>query len=304
MTPALRQGLTPCPASPLCPFTSRASARLPHPRHDPRQAPGLPRQRRHQPEAPGRDRRGHPVLRDRERQHPPRRALPERASHRGVRGDARNVARFINARQPGDHLHPRHHRGINLVAQSYGPRTEPRRRDRHDSDGAPFEHRALAARLRADRRPSARSRSTTPASWTSTRSTAARPIAPGSSPWFTSPTRSAPSIPSGAGRPGARARDPGAGRRRPGGPASPGRRPGARTATSSPSPGTSSSAHRHRRALRSGGAARRMPPYQGGGDMIATCHPRAVDLGPLPAKFEAGTPMIAEVVGSAPRSTT
>jgi cysteine desulfurase / selenocysteine lyase len=41
----------------------------------------------------------------------------------------------------------------------------------------------------------------------------------------------------------------------------------------------------------------RMPPYQGGGDMIASVTIEASTWATLPAKFEAGTPMIAEVIG-------
>ena len=41
----------------------------------------------------------------------------------------------------------------------------------------------------------------------------------------------------------------------------------------------------------------RMPPYQGGGDMISTVTLERSTWAPLPAKFEAGTPMIAQVVG-------
>jgi len=40
-----------------------------------------------------------------------------------------------------------------------------------------------------------------------------------------------------------------------------------------------------------------MPPYQGGGDMISTVTLQRSTWAPLPAKFEAGTPMIAEVIG-------
>ena len=40
-----------------------------------------------------------------------------------------------------------------------------------------------------------------------------------------------------------------------------------------------------------------MPPYQGGGDMIATVTLQRSTWASLPAKFEAGTPMIAEVMG-------
>jgi cysteine desulfurase/selenocysteine lyase len=41
----------------------------------------------------------------------------------------------------------------------------------------------------------------------------------------------------------------------------------------------------------------RMPPYQGGGDMIASVTIERSTWAPLPAKFEAGTPMIAGVIG-------
>jgi cysteine desulfurase / selenocysteine lyase len=41
----------------------------------------------------------------------------------------------------------------------------------------------------------------------------------------------------------------------------------------------------------------RMPPYQGGGDMIATVTLERSTWAALPAKFEAGTPMIAQVMG-------
>jgi cysteine desulfurase/selenocysteine lyase len=41
----------------------------------------------------------------------------------------------------------------------------------------------------------------------------------------------------------------------------------------------------------------RMPPHQGGGGMIATVTVERSTWAPLPAKFEAGTPMIAEAIG-------
>jgi cysteine desulfurase/selenocysteine lyase len=41
----------------------------------------------------------------------------------------------------------------------------------------------------------------------------------------------------------------------------------------------------------------RMPPYQGGGDMIASVSFEQSTWAPLPAKFEAGTPHIAGVIG-------
>ncbi|MFN8580484.1 MAG: cysteine desulfurase [Gemmatimonadaceae bacterium] len=44
----------------------------------------------------------------------------------------------------------------------------------------------------------------------------------------------------------------------------------------------------------------RMPPYQGGGDMIDTVTLEGTSYAPLPSKFEAGTPDIAAVVAFAP----
>ena len=43
----------------------------------------------------------------------------------------------------------------------------------------------------------------------------------------------------------------------------------------------------------------KMPPYQGGGDMIETVTFEKTTYAPLPAKFEAGTPAIAEAIGLA-----
>src|SRR5262249_623533 len=40
-----------------------------------------------------------------------------------------------------------------------------------------------------------------------------------------------------------------------------------------------------------------MPPYQGGGDMIASVSFEKTEFAKIPAKFEAGTPNIAGVVG-------
>jgi cysteine desulfurase/selenocysteine lyase len=40
-----------------------------------------------------------------------------------------------------------------------------------------------------------------------------------------------------------------------------------------------------------------MPPWQGGGDMIETVTLERTTFAPPPARFEAGTPMIAQVIG-------
>lgn len=45
------------------------------------------------------------------------------------------------------------------------------------------------------------------------------------------------------------------------------------------------------------GLLEKMPPYQGGGDMIDQVTLTSSTYQPLPLKFEAGTPMIAEVIG-------
>ena len=55
--------------------------------------------------------------------------------------------------------------------------------------------------------------------------------------------------------------------------------------------------HRHRNPIRQRRAAGPMPPCQGGGDMIETVTFDKTTYNVLPMKFEAGTPMIAEVIG-------
>ena len=40
-----------------------------------------------------------------------------------------------------------------------------------------------------------------------------------------------------------------------------------------------------------------MPPYQGGGDMVETVTFEKTTYQPPPLKFEAGTPMIAQIIG-------
>jgi selenocysteine lyase/cysteine desulfurase len=47
-----------------------------------------------------------------------------------------------------------------------------------------------------------------------------------------------------------------------------------------------------------------MPPYQGGGDMISSVSFAKTTYNKVPHKFEAGTPNIAGVIGSAPPWTT
>ena len=78
--------------------------------------------------------------------------LSERAT-KAYEGARHRVQRFINAREAREVIFTRGCTdGINLVAQSWG-RAEPAagRRDRAHLDGAPLQHRPVAARLRADR---------------------------------------------------------------------------------------------------------------------------------------------------------
>ena len=73
------------------------------------------------------------------------------------------VAAFLNAPSPRrDHLHPQHHRGaqpagVLVLERDHVPRrravpARPRRRDRRDRDGAPQQHRPVAAAGAAHRR--------------------------------------------------------------------------------------------------------------------------------------------------------
>ena len=74
------------------------------------------------------------ILRGRERQHPPRRALPERARHRGVRCGARAGGALPQRRVAGrDRLHPRHDRGHQPRRAELGPRRAPARATRSSS---------------------------------------------------------------------------------------------------------------------------------------------------------------------------
>ncbi len=88
-----------------------------------------------------------------ERQRPSRRPHAVGAGHRGVRGRAHRGGGLPRCRAHArDHLHPQRHRGHQPGGAELGP-GEPlgRRRGAHLGDGAPLEHRAVAARLRAHR---------------------------------------------------------------------------------------------------------------------------------------------------------
>ena len=115
------------------------------------------------------------LLRARQRQRPSRRAHAERARDRRVRRRAREGARVHQrARRSREIIFTRNAtESINLVARAWGDaNVRAGRRGAHHGDGAPLEHRAVAAAVRADRRDAARRadrRSRRAASWTSSR---------------------------------------------------------------------------------------------------------------------------------------
>ncbi len=213
---------------------------------------------------------------------------------------AQHVARFLNAPSRAEHrLHPRHHR----IDQSRRPELSAERSQpgdeilitamEHHSNIVPWQlvGRATGAVLRARRSPMR-------VSWISTPSTGCSTRALGSSPWLISPMRWAPSIPCGS-------------------------LPTLRTprecrvlvdgAQSAPHLGVDVQAldcdffacSGHKMYGPTGVGVlygreellERMPPWQGGGDMIASVTLERSTWAPVPAKFEAGTPMIAEVIG-------
>ena len=99
-------------------------------------------------------------------------------------------------------------------------------------------------------------------------------------------------------RDGARARHPGAGRRRAGRAAPASGRAGAGLRLLRLLRAQAVRADRHRRALRQEPQLlEAMPPYQGGGDMISSVTFEKTTYNALPYKFEAGTPDIAGAIG-------
>ena len=127
--------------------------------HGPRrQEARVPGQRGDLAEAAPGARRAERVLRAAQRQRPPRCARARRGGHGAVRGRPRQGRRLHQRAQPrrGD-LHQERLR----VAQPRGQHARlgrralpggPRDRDRHHGDGAPLQHRAVAAALAAHRR--------------------------------------------------------------------------------------------------------------------------------------------------------
>ena len=197
-----------------------------------RQAARLPRQRRHQPEAARGDRGGHPSS-----------TLPSNANiHRGVHYLSERATRGLRRRPGAGRALPQRRvadeivftrgttEGINLVAQSWGRSTlGPGDEDPDHRDGAPLEHRSLAAPRGADWRDAARSADHRRGRARPRRvRPAAQPTAHGCSPSRTSPTRWARSTRCADGIARARARGRHAGGRRPVGAAPAGGRPGAR----------------------------------------------------------------------------
>ena len=116
-------------------------------------AAGLPGQRQHLAEAAvgGRGDRG--PLPAPQRQRGPGDAHARRRGDRGVRG-CPGEGRPLHRGEPvrGDRLHQERVRGAEPVAPTPRRGTWARRRDRHLGDGAPLQHRAVAAGRGADRR--------------------------------------------------------------------------------------------------------------------------------------------------------
>ena len=116
-----------------------------------REAAGLPRQRQHLAEAPGRHRRDGRPPRAAQRQHRPGDAPARRGVDGGLRGgpgQGGGVPRRAVAQR--GRLHQERDRGAQPAGPHHRPR--PRRQRRHHRDGAPLQHRVVAAGLRAGRR--------------------------------------------------------------------------------------------------------------------------------------------------------
>ncbi len=128
---------------------------FPDPARDrPRQAAGLSRQRQHVAEAAAGARRAGALLPPRQRQHPSGHASAERTGDAGLRGRAHEGAAADQRRAVArGRLHARHDRQHQPRRAGLGTHLpEAGRRDPRHVDGAPLEHRAVAARVRADRR--------------------------------------------------------------------------------------------------------------------------------------------------------
>ena len=114
-----------------------------------RQAARLPGQRRDLAEAGERDRGDRLLLPQLEREHPSRRLRPRGRVDRALRGSEAEGRRLHRRAVRGDDLHPQRHRGDQPRALLVGPAERHRRRRRADhADGAPLEHRSLAAPVR------------------------------------------------------------------------------------------------------------------------------------------------------------
>ena len=112
----------------------------------PRQAAGLARQRRHDPETAERDRRRVAFLRPRQLEHPSRGPYPGGPGDRRLRAGAAEGAglpgRFVGQ---GNHLCPRHHRRHQPRRPDLWPEVPAAgRRDRAFHARTPRQHRALA----------------------------------------------------------------------------------------------------------------------------------------------------------------
>ena len=271
-----------------------------------RPAGRLPRHRRQRPARAGLDRGGRPLRArattptstaaptpSRPRRRPPTR---ERGRRSPTTSAPPTGARSIFVRNATE--------AINLVARAVGRRQRRRGRpDRPHRDGAPLEHRPLAAARRASRRGDRLGRrSTTTASCSTwTRSTARSARGPklvavthvSNVLGTAQPDRGdRPPAPTTAG---ALSSSTGPRRRRRC------RSTSARsTSTSTRSPATRSTAPTGIGALWARlDLLREMPPFLGGGSMIRKVTKEGTTYADPPARFEAGTPAIAQAIGMA-----
>ena len=191
---------------------------------------------------------------------------------------------------------------INLVARAWGIRQRRRGRPHPaDGDGAPLQHRPLAAAGGGSPGPRStgrRSATTACSTWTPSQRCSS-----GGRSWSRSPTSPTSS--------GPRTRSP----RSPASPTTPGRwssstapRPHRSCRSTSPrwgststrSPATSSTGRPgSARSGRGSSCCDAMPPFLGGGSMIRKVTKEGTTYADPPARFEAGTPAIAQAIGMA-----
>ena len=227
--------------------------------------------------------------------------LSERATA-AYEGAREKVRAFINAASVREIVFTRNAtESINLVARAWGDaNVGRRRRGAHHRDGAPLEHRAVAAAVRAHGRDAARSRRSTIAASCSM-DEFERLITPRTKMVAVVHLSNALGTVNPVAddrRAGAACGRGGADRRIAGGVPHADRRPARSAPTSTSSPATSSTGPTGIGVLHGREAVLdAMPPFLGGGDMIRTVTFEGSTWNDLPYKFEAGTPNIAGAVG-------